>query len=79
MSILAILLAVAAPEAAVAATPEPSTKDVMVCRDQSRSNSRFTKKVCKRKSVSDAEEATTQREAGELINRPAINPSSGGG
>lgn len=80
MSFLAIIvLAAASPEAGQAAARTQPAEDPVVCRNQNRTNSRFSKKVCKRKSETDAQEQASQREAGELINRPAINPDSGGG
>ncbi|MET0589065.1 MAG: hypothetical protein ABWZ75_11150 [Novosphingobium sp.] len=69
--------------AADAASAQPQTKaeeaDPIVCKQQARTNTRFAKKVCMRKSEADARAKADQRAADEMINRPSINPASGGG
>ena len=69
--------------AADAATVQPQAKaeeaDPVVCKQQARTNTRFPKKVCMRKSEVEARSQADQRAADEMINRPAVNPASGGG
>lgn len=69
--------------AADTATTQPPAKaedaNPVVCKQQSRTNTRFTRKVCVRKSDVDARSEADRRAAEELINRPSINPASNGG
>lgn len=69
--------------AADAASAQPQTKaeeaDPIVCKQQARTNTRFSKKVCMRKSEELAREKADKQTTDEMINRPSINPASGGG
>lgn len=74
-------LAMAADAAIVVAAPQTkeAEADPVVCKQEARTNTRFTKKVCMRKSEADARTEADRRAADEMINRPAINPATNGG
>ncbi len=75
MFALALMLLADAP--VVAAVPAKPA-DTMVCKAAPRTNTRFAKKVCTRKSDLDAQSIADQRAAAEQISQPAINPASNG-
>lgn len=73
------VLALAADTATAQPPATVEDADPMVCKLQSRTNTRFKRKVCVRRSEVDARSEADRRAAEELINRPAINPASNGG
>jgi hypothetical protein len=91
MFLLTLLLAAATPDSnAAQATPETSpanavvateadaAADPVVCKTERRPNSRFGNRVCRRQSELDARARADRESAGEMINRPALNPPSNG-
>lgn len=73
------VMALAADTATAQPLPKAEDADPVVCKQQSRTNTRFTRKVCVCKSDADARSEADRRAPDELINRPAINPASNGG